>query len=188
MIIRALSIRQPWADLILHGPKDVENRSWNTTYRGPFWIHAPNRVELLVVQTEPIASYLREIHGIRRMVDYKPLTGHMVGAAVLETSRERPAPIPGHDDDYSDWHEPGAHGFYLSHRTPLPRPIPMPGGQRWFHPWKRYDREADVEDVDPPTDEQLCELLGIPVPEDLEPAPGPPADTGLDLQYGGNDG
>ncbi|ACL58501.1 ASCH domain-containing protein [Methylobacterium nodulans] len=37
---KALSIRQPWAHLILHHGKDVENRSWSTRYRGPVLIHA----------------------------------------------------------------------------------------------------------------------------------------------------
>lgn len=36
----ALSIRQPWAWLILHAGKDVENRSWPTRVRGRFLIHA----------------------------------------------------------------------------------------------------------------------------------------------------
>ncbi|MGC4075454.1 MAG: ASCH domain-containing protein [Rubrivivax sp.] len=36
----ALSIRQPWAWLILHAGKDVENRTWPTRYRGRVWIHA----------------------------------------------------------------------------------------------------------------------------------------------------
>lgn len=38
--MKALSIRQPWAWLILHGGKDVENRSWPTSFRGRFLIHA----------------------------------------------------------------------------------------------------------------------------------------------------
>lgn len=38
--MKALSIRQPWAWLILHGGKDIENRSWNTNFRGRFLIHA----------------------------------------------------------------------------------------------------------------------------------------------------
>lgn len=37
---KALSIRQPWAWLIANGYKDIENRSWNTNYRGEFFIHA----------------------------------------------------------------------------------------------------------------------------------------------------
>jgi hypothetical protein len=38
--MKALSIRQPWAHLIVLGGKDIENRSWNTKHRGPFLIHA----------------------------------------------------------------------------------------------------------------------------------------------------
>ena len=36
----ALSIRQPWAWLIVHGWKDIENRTWRTRVRGRFLIHA----------------------------------------------------------------------------------------------------------------------------------------------------
>ena len=35
-----LSVRQPWAWAIVHGGKDVENRSWRSNYRGPLLIHA----------------------------------------------------------------------------------------------------------------------------------------------------
>lgn len=38
--MKALSIRQPWAWLIVNGFKDIENRSWHTKYRGPVLIHA----------------------------------------------------------------------------------------------------------------------------------------------------
>jgi len=38
--MKAISIRQPWAWLILHAGKDIENRTWATTYRGPILIHA----------------------------------------------------------------------------------------------------------------------------------------------------
>lgn len=40
-----LSIRQPWASLIITGHKDIENRTWATTYRGPLLIHASQRVD-----------------------------------------------------------------------------------------------------------------------------------------------
>lgn len=36
----APSIRQPYAWLIVTAVKDVENRNWPTTYRGPILIHA----------------------------------------------------------------------------------------------------------------------------------------------------
>ena len=37
---KALSIRQPWAWLIVNGYKPYENRSWNTKVRGEVLIHA----------------------------------------------------------------------------------------------------------------------------------------------------
>lgn len=38
--MKALSVWQPWAHLIVHGAKPVENRTWSTSYRGPLLIHA----------------------------------------------------------------------------------------------------------------------------------------------------
>lgn len=42
---RVLTIRQPWAWAIIHGGKDVENRSWSTRYRGALLIHAGSAFE-----------------------------------------------------------------------------------------------------------------------------------------------
>ncbi|WYK05502.1 ASCH domain-containing protein [Cereibacter sphaeroides f. sp. denitrificans] len=36
----ALSIRQPWAWAIVNAGKDIENRSWATSFRGRVCIHA----------------------------------------------------------------------------------------------------------------------------------------------------
>lgn len=38
--LKALSVQQPWAWLLAHGHKDVENRTWRTKHRGEFLIHA----------------------------------------------------------------------------------------------------------------------------------------------------
>lgn len=38
--LKALSIRQPWASLILKAGKDIENRNWPTKVRGRILIHA----------------------------------------------------------------------------------------------------------------------------------------------------
>ena len=32
--MKALSIKQPWASLIAHGIKDIENRTWKTNFLG----------------------------------------------------------------------------------------------------------------------------------------------------------
>lgn len=44
--MKAMTIKQPWVHAILHEGKDIENRSWQRTFRGWLAIHAsamPNR-------------------------------------------------------------------------------------------------------------------------------------------------
>ena len=43
--MKALSVRQPWAHLIVSGNKDVENRTWRTSYRGSLLILASKTVD-----------------------------------------------------------------------------------------------------------------------------------------------
>jgi hypothetical protein len=76
---RALTVRQPWACAIVHGEKDVENRSWPTKYRGTLLIHAGQafeRAEYATVErlstTRPPApqDFLRgAIIGVTQLVD-----------------------------------------------------------------------------------------------------------------------
>ncbi len=44
--MKTLSVRQPWAWLLVQGIKTVENRTWRTNYRGPLLIHAGGRLDL----------------------------------------------------------------------------------------------------------------------------------------------
>ena len=37
---KCLSIRQPYADLIVSGRKTIELRKWNARFRGEFLVHA----------------------------------------------------------------------------------------------------------------------------------------------------
>jgi hypothetical protein len=43
--MRALSIRNPWASLIMSGNKLVENRVWDTRWRGTFAVHAGKKTD-----------------------------------------------------------------------------------------------------------------------------------------------
>lgn len=78
--MKALSIRQPWADAIIWGDKDVENRSWKTDYRGPVLIHAakawgPSEREDLRFVEEVTSNELGEA--------YEPFLGGIVGKAEI---------------------------------------------------------------------------------------------------------
>jgi hypothetical protein len=55
-ITHAISVRQPWAWLIVQGWKDVENRTWRTSYRGPIAIHASKTAD-----PGEVAEFLRQL-------------------------------------------------------------------------------------------------------------------------------
>lgn len=59
--MKVLSIRQPWAWLIMCGLKDVENRTWKTDYRGEFGVHAGKKFDwdaLIVLREMRIPSWM----------------------------------------------------------------------------------------------------------------------------------
>lgn len=41
--MKAITIKQPWASLIVEGIKDIENRTWPTKFRGRVLIHAADK-------------------------------------------------------------------------------------------------------------------------------------------------
>lgn len=55
-MLRAVSIRQPWTELILRGRKTIEVRSWPTNFRGALWIHAGLRADPPAINTERLTS------------------------------------------------------------------------------------------------------------------------------------
>lgn len=116
--LRALSIRQPWAELILRGEKDVENRSRPTKHRGPLVVHAsgtPNK--------EAMAEY---------GFDALPM-GCLVGIVdVVDCSEEVASP----------WHEEGYQGWYLANPRRFARPVPWKGSLGFFNVPRRVVREA----------------------------------------------
>ena len=67
--MRALTILQPWAEMIARGVKRVENRTWRTKYRGPLAIHVGK--SLAWMQSEdPLAwpgQYGTELPGVEEL-------------------------------------------------------------------------------------------------------------------------
>jgi hypothetical protein len=77
--MKALSVRQPWAWGLIHGPKRIENRTWRTEYRGLLLIHAGvSRAELgrcleLPGCPDPRDLAFGALIGIVRLIDCVPL-------------------------------------------------------------------------------------------------------------------
>lgn len=116
--MKALSIMQPWAHYILRYGKDIENRSWPTSFRGVFLIHAGKRWD-----GEP---YEGIIEGERDAPDL-PATDFVRGA-ILGVSEITDC-VQGHK---SIWVECGQWNFVLSNSYPFKKPIPYKGQLGFF--------------------------------------------------------
>jgi hypothetical protein len=57
--MKAITIRQPWAQLIIDGRKDVENRDWRTKHRGAILIHASTPSHVDVSEQTKCAAFMR---------------------------------------------------------------------------------------------------------------------------------
>jgi hypothetical protein len=66
--MKALSIKQPWASLIAHGIKDIENRTWKTHFRGKVYIHASGKIADFF-KGENLAFPLEQWHEINSKLD-----------------------------------------------------------------------------------------------------------------------
>jgi len=75
--VRALTIRQPWAELILRRRKPYELRGWSTKYRGPLIIHSAARVdsaEALQLDLNPDELVSGAFVGIAVLADVRKYT------------------------------------------------------------------------------------------------------------------
>jgi hypothetical protein len=127
--MKALSILQPWAWLILRPDtldpaaraalfaqgliKDIENRTWHTPYRGEFLVHTGK-----TYSRAAHADYSEDIldaFGITLPAfEAMPLGGIVGKARITDCVRAHP----------SRWKDMGQFGFVLADQTPLPfRPL-----------------------------------------------------------------
>jgi hypothetical protein len=121
----ALSIMQPWAGLIVHGLKDIENRSWPTRFRGPFLIHAGKKLD--GDADDDVSAYIHPVTGEPLDADrFDGVTyprGGIVGVAEIVDCVTR---------SDSPWFV-GEYGFVIRNARPLPF-MPCRGALGFFTP------------------------------------------------------
>lgn len=120
---KALSIRQPWAELILQGKKTIETRKWNTKLREKFYIHASKTIDIKACK--------------KFGMDPKFLvTGAIVGKAVCSDTKEYFTGRQFMDDEKKHW--AGLYGFarprfgFLLKGVKRIKPVPARGSLNFF--------------------------------------------------------
>jgi predicted transcriptional regulator len=63
--MKVLSIKEPWASMILNGKKTIETRTWKTKYRGRILLHASRK---------PKSEISGKIFAVAKIVDCKKMT------------------------------------------------------------------------------------------------------------------
>jgi hypothetical protein len=120
----ALSIRQPWVDLILRGEKTIEIREWPVKRRGPIVIHASRTVDWKTVE-------LLGYEGVLAL----PRGGLVAWAEILdveELTHDRWQDLmPHHRVIHPPAREP-IYGIMLGSVKPFRQKIPCPGRSMFF--------------------------------------------------------
>jgi hypothetical protein len=126
--MHALSLKQPWATLVVLGSKTIEVRKWPTARRGPILIHAariPDERPLAWARVPPEGQQAAR------------LLGGIVGSAELTGCRcyrtqEAFAADCSQHLNHPEWFEgPRLYGFTFRNASVLPF-HPCPGWMRFF--------------------------------------------------------
>ncbi len=136
--VACLSVRQPWASLIVNGVKPVENRAWSCAYRGRLVIHAGKTwgsdeeeayCSLLQIAIDHGDERRQEILSLSRS-----LLGGFVGSVVMrdcigvrEWYREGGAAFDG----WKSWFV-GPYGWAFTGAQAFPFIVPYKGAQGLF--------------------------------------------------------
>lgn len=107
--MKALTVRQPWAWAIVYAGKDIENRNWNTRYRGEIAIHAAKGL-MREEYTESVDLLRRHYKCRKEIPSYEAMIrGAIIGVAEL---------VDCVTTSKSSWFE-GAYGFVLKNVLPI---------------------------------------------------------------------
>jgi activating signal cointegrator 1 len=129
-VVKAITLTQPWTQLVTSGDKRIETRSWTTDYRGPLAIHAAKTIPSWVrewYEDTPAVQTMLMRAGFEGPDDL-PLgcvvaTCQIVG--VMATDRVDRTRL-GKERILGNF-EPGRYAFYLEDIMRVDPPVPARG-------------------------------------------------------------
>lgn len=126
--MKTLTVRPPWSTLIQLAGKDVENRTWDTKYRGDLAIHAGRNYDR-DAHFDPTAANAFLNHPAVRSLNPKYLThGAIVAVATLTDVHSWATCLkPMSGTLCSEWAQKGQMHWCLENVRPLREPLTWPG-------------------------------------------------------------
>jgi ASCH domain len=124
----ALSLKQPWAALLIHGRKTIEVRRWATARRGTIFIHAARIPD---ARPEAWANVPPELREAARMVGGLIGAADLTGVKAYRSAEAFVADRARHLNDPSWFQLPCLYGFIFANAHVL-RFRPYKGNVRFF--------------------------------------------------------
>ncbi|HEV3143506.1 MAG TPA: ASCH domain-containing protein [Gemmataceae bacterium] len=115
--IYALSLKQPWATLLVHGLKQVEVRRWATSRRGRVLIHAARVSD---PRAEAWAKVPKELQEQAKMVGGIIGQAELTGCKIYRTMEAFAAEQALHLNDPAWFEPPLLYGFTFARAVQLP--------------------------------------------------------------------
>ncbi|QHT65324.1 ASCH domain-containing protein [Rhodocytophaga rosea] len=128
MIIHALSVRQPYAEMIISGIKSVELRTWTTPFRGRLWLHTG-----LKSDASAEAFFRQQLLIGNRILDKGCYLGILNLTAIVPMDKQRWELWRKKHHDLSDY-TPNFYGWLFSVDKRFETPIHGRGAQGLFTP------------------------------------------------------
>ncbi len=125
----ALSLRQPWAHFVVYGGKAIENRRWNTKFRGEFLIHAA--IGMTRKEYDEAISFAARAN--LKAYGIAPRFDECVRGGIIGRGRVVDVIPPCADPSLCTyrWHMHEQYGFVLADVAPLPF-VPYKGSLGFF--------------------------------------------------------
>ena len=135
--MKAITIKQPYANLIVDGIKDIENRSWATKYRGRILIHAAAKPIKLAFEVCGEAT-VREIAMATSLnhAEENDLFGCIIGSVEIVDCVQH---------HISEWAIPFDYHWVLANPIRFLEPIPVKGK---LSLWDYQNILAEAEEQD----------------------------------------
>lgn len=120
--MKCLSLKPPYAELLVSGKKTIELRKWNTKFRGDFLIHASKTID-------------KDSYYIKQIRPDKLVTGAIIGKAYLydvKKYNDKKSFLEDKNKHLSENEYDFAYGFLIKNPIKFEKPILFSGKLGFF--------------------------------------------------------
>ena len=155
MRVKVLTVKQPWASLIVHGIKAIENRSWRTNFRGRVLIHSSAKGDTAKFGCLQPNQRLKVLNTPMSRVGFNDLPfGSIIGSVeIVDCVQNHP----------SIWADKGVYHWILANPVLFEKPIENVKGKLglWNYDWEETNTSKAIVSMSTDIAEAIIPLLSI---------------------------